>query len=298
MSEEKPQSGLALALFAYVTWGFIPLYFALLKHVPAFELVAWRIVFTLPFCIAIAALRGQIADIVAALRDWRVLRLLLLSSLLIGANWVIYIWAINGGHVLAASLGYYINPLVNVLMGTIFLGERLNRQQWLAVALAGAGVAILSAGALDTLAISLSLAASFGLYGLVRKLAPVGSLPGLTIESLVLLPLAIATAWWFARGDAVSSFGHDTRTSLLLVGAGVLTAIPLLCFALAARRMDLSMLGFVQFLSPTIAFVLGLTVFDEPLDPEQLGSFVLIWASVALFSWDLLRRRSAAKPPA
>jgi chloramphenicol-sensitive protein RarD len=195
--------------------------------------------------------------------------------------------------VLAASLGYYINPLINVLLGTIFLGERLGAMRWAAVALAAAGVVVLALGAAETLGISLALGVSVALYGLVRKLAPVGSLPGLTIESGLLLAPAIATAAWFAWGPARSSFGSDPATSALLAGAGVATAVPLLCFALAARRMDLSTLGFVQFLSPTIAFVLGLTVFGEPLRPAQLASFVLIWAAIALFSWDLLRRRPA-----
>ena len=294
----KTAHGLRFALAAYTIWGFLPLYIALMRHVPAFELVAWRIVFTLPFCLAIAALRRQLRDIARALRDWRVLRLLLASALLIALNWVVYIAAINGGHVFAASLGYYINPLVNVLLGTIFLGERLNRAQWLAVALAGAGVAVLLYGAIDTLWISLTLGLSFGLYGLVRKLAPVGSLPGLTIEAALLLPLAAATAWWFAAGPQASAFGHDPATSALLAGAGVLTAVPLLLFAVAARRMDYSTLGFVQFLSPTIAFVLGLTVFGEPLRPVQLTSFVLIWMAIALFSWDLLRRHPALAKPA
>ena len=288
-----------MALAAYTIWGFLPLYIALMRHVPAFEMVAWRIVFTLPFCLAIAVFRRQIPEIARAFAEWRALRLLLASSLLIGVNWVVFIVAVNGGQVLAASLGYYINPLVNVLLGTLFLGERLNRAQWWAVALAGAGVAVLAFGAIDTLWISLVLGVSFGLYGLVRKLAPVGSLPGLTIETTLLLPLAIATAWWFAVGPRLSSFGNDVETTWLLIGAGVLTAVPLLLFAVAARRMDYSTLGFVQFLSPTIAFVLGLTVFGEPLRTVQLASFVLIWLAIALFSWDLLRRRAAsAKPPA
>lgn len=300
MTPSPPRkSGLPMALAAYTIWGFLPLYIALMRHVPAFEMVAWRIVFTLPFCLAIAVFRRQIGEIARAFAEWRALRLLLASSLLIGVNWVVFIAAVNGGQVLAASLGYYINPLVNVLLGTLFLGERLNRAQWWAVALAGAGVAVLAFGAIDTLWISLVLGVSFGLYGLVRKLAPVGSLPGLTIETTLLLPLAVATAWWFAVGPRLSSFGNDVETTWLLIGAGVLTAVPLLLFAVAARRMDYSTLGFVQFLSPTIAFVLGLTVFGEPLRTVQLASFVLIWLAIALFSWDLLRRRAAsAKPPA
>jgi chloramphenicol-sensitive protein RarD len=291
--------GLPFALAAYTFWGFLPLYIALLRGVPAFELVAWRVIFTLPICLAIALFRRQIGDILNGLRDWRVLRLMLASASLIGLNWVIYVGAINNGHVYAASLGYYINPLLNVLLGTLFLGERLNRLQWSAVALAVLGVGALLAGARDTLGISLALALSFALYGLVRKVAPIGSLPGLSIETILLLPLAVATAFWFAHGDGTSSFGHDPRISALLAGAGVATAVPLLLFALAARRMDLSALGFVQFLAPTIVFILGLAVFDEALRPAQLASFVLIWTALALFSWDLLRRRGAsAKPPA
>ena len=292
-------NGLPLALAAYTIWGFLPLYIALLRHVPAFELVAWRVIFTLPLCLAIAAVRRQLGEIARGLADWRVLRLMLASAALIGVNWVIYVAAINGEHIYASSLGYYINPLVNVLLGTVFLGERLSRMQWSAVALAVLGVGALLLGARDTLGISLALALSFALYGLVRKVAPVGALPGLTIEAILLLPLAAATALWFAHGDAFSSFGHDPRTSLLLAGAGVLTAVPLLLFALAARRMDLSTLGFVQYLAPTIVFILGLTVFGETLRPAQLASFVLIWAALALFSWDLWQRRSgSAKSPA
>lgn len=297
-ASDRPR-GLSLALLAYGVWGFLPLYLALLRHVPAFELVAWRVIFTLPFCLAIAAVRRQMGEIARAFADWRLLRLLLASALLIAINWVIYVAAVNTGHIYAASLGYYINPLVNILLGTLFLGERLNRAQWLAVGIAACGVGVLLAGAIDTLWVSLALALTFGLYGFVRKLAPVGSLPGLTVETALLAPVAAGTAWFFASGERLSSFGHDIPTSLLLIGSGTVTAIPLLCFALAARRMDYSTLGFVQFLAPTIAFVLGLTVFDEPLRPVQLASFVLIWSAIALFSWDLLKRHAAsAKPPA
>lgn len=298
-SESKP-GGLPLAIAAYFIWGFLPLYIALLRHVPAFELVGWRVIFTLPLCLVIILLRRQWPDLKAALGNSRIMRLLAVSALLIATNWVIYIAAINAGHIYAASLGYYINPLLNVLLGTVFLGEKLSRLQWGAVALATAGVTILLFGAIDTLGISLALAVTFALYGLVRKLTPVGSVPGLTIESGLLLPLAAGVAIWFAHGPAVSSFGHDPSTSLLLIGAGAVTAVPLLMFAVAARRMDYSTLGFTQFLAPTIVFILGLTVFGEELRPAQLACFALIWSAIALFSWDLLKRReraSAAKPP-
>ena len=294
-SAPSQRSGLPLAIAAYICWGFLPLYIALLRHVPAFELVGWRVIFTLPLCLAIILLRRQWPDLRTALSTPKVFRRLVASALLIGTNWVIYVAAVNAGHIYAASLGYYINPLINVLLGTVFLGERLSRLQWGAVALATGGVTILLFGATETLGISLALGITFGLYGLVRKVTPVGSVPGLTIESGVLLPLALATTVWFAAGPAPSSFGHEWRTSLLLIGAGVVTAVPLLLFAVAARRMDYSTLGFTQFLAPTIVFVLGLTVFGEELRPAQLACFALIWSAIALFSWDLLARRSAAK---
>ncbi|MEE1877594.1 EamA family transporter RarD [Altererythrobacter litoralis] len=284
-------SGLYAALGAYLIWGFLPLYLLLVKSVPPFEFVGWRIIWTLPICIVIVLFRGQILDVKAALANRRALLVLMASSVLIAVNWFVYVWAIQSGEVYAASLGYYINPLVNVLLGTLLLKERLSRLQWAAVALAGAGVAVLLAGALTTLWISMTLALSFGTYGLLRKQVPVGSLPGLTIESAILLPLAGGIAWWYAAGPAGSSFGHDLELSLAIVLGGVVTAVPLLLFALAARRMDYSTLGFFQYIAPSIVFILGLTVFERPLLPAQIASFALIWAAIGLFVWDLARRR-------
>jgi chloramphenicol-sensitive protein RarD len=294
---DASRSGLPFAVGAYLLWGFLPLYLTLLRKLPPFELVAWRIIFTLPLCLAIVVGRRQLPEVLAGFAERRVLVRLLASAALLSANWVVYVAAVNGGHIYAASLGYYINPLVNVLLGTVFLGERLSRLQWVAVGLAAGGVALLLGGARDTLGISLALAVSFGLYGMVRKLTPVGSVPGLTIESALLAIPAAAVAWFFASQPSGPSFGVELETSLLLAGSGVVTAVPLLLFAVAARRMDYSMLGFVQFLAPTIVFVLGLTVFGEPLRPAQLACFVLIWTAIALFTWDLLARRSATAGP-
>lgn len=286
--------GLPQALGAYFIWGFLPLYLILVAAVPPVEFVAWRIVWTLPLCLAIAAYRRQIGEIVTALRNPRVLGWLAVSAALIAINWLVYIWAIQAGEVFAASLGYYINPLVNVLLGTMLLGERLTRRQWIAVGLAGIGIAILLGGALTTLWISLTLALSFGTYGLVRKRVPVGALPGLTIESIILLVPALGIVGWYAATPAGPAFGQDLGLSAAIVLGGVVTAIPLWLFAEAARRMDYSVLGFIQFLAPTIVFVLGLTVFGEPLLPAELASFVMIWAAIAVFVWDLWTRRSAA----
>jgi chloramphenicol-sensitive protein RarD len=286
-------SGLAPALGAYLIWGFLPLYLMLVETVPPFEFVGWRIIWTLPLCLAIVAWRHQFPELLAALKSPKSLLALLASSVLIGINWFVYIWAIMEGEVYATSIGYYLNPLLNVLLGTLVLGEKLSKRQWLAVAIAAVAVALLAAGAVTSLWISLSLGFSFGLYGLVRKQVAVGSLPGLTIESAILLPVAVAIAAWYAISPQGSAFGQDAWMSGLIIFSGVVTAVPLLMFAIAARRMDYSTLGFIQYLSPTIVFFLGLFVFHQPLAPAKLGSFVLIWVAVAIFVWDLWAKRKA-----
>lgn len=285
--------GLPFAIGAYLIWGFVPLFFKLLSSVPPAEVLAQRIVWSLPLCFLIMAFRRQIGEYLAALRDWRVLRLLLVSSVLIALNWLVYIYSIFTDHVLAASLGYYLNPLVNVMLGMIFLGERLSRLQALAVVIAGIGVAILLAGALDTLWISLTLAFSFGTYGLIRKVVPVGSLPGLAIETTLLLPLAVGGAVYYIWLGDGRGFGSEADISWLLAAGGVVTAVPLLLFATAARRMSYAALGFVQYLAPSIAFLLSLFVFHEPLKPAQLACFLLIWVSIAVFSFDMWRKMRA-----
>jgi chloramphenicol-sensitive protein RarD len=290
-----PASGLIPAFAAYIIWGFLPLYLLLVQSVPPFEFVGWRIIWTLPLCLLIVAYRRQFPELLAAFKSPRSMLALAASALLIGVNWFVYIWAIMAGEVYATSIGYYLNPLINVLLGTVFLGERLSRRQWLAVGIAGAAVALLAAGALTSLWISLTLGISFGLYGLVRKQVGVGSLPGLTIESAILLLPAAAIAAWYAMSPAGSSFGHDPALSGLIVFSGVVTAVPLLLFAIAARRMDYSTLGFIQYLAPTIVFFLGLFVFEQPLAPVKLISFVLIWIAVAIFASDLWAKRRAAR---
>lgn len=283
--------GLGAAVLAYLIWGFLPLYFHALTHVPALELVAFRICLTLPFCFAVIAWRGMGGELRAALRSRIVMLRLCASAGLIATNWLIFVMAVASGHVLASSLGYYINPLLNVLIGTIFLGERLNRTQWCAVAIAAAGIALLLWGAIDMLGVAMALAVSFALYGLIRKTTAVASVPGLTIETMVLFVPATLSVGWFALQPAGSSVTHGVTTAALLALSGVLTGVPLLLFAVAAQKLDLSVLGFVQFLAPTISFLLGTIVFGEPLDTVRLGCFLLIWTAIALFSADMLRRR-------
>jgi chloramphenicol-sensitive protein RarD len=292
------RAAIGMVLIAHLIWGLLPLYLMLVRSVPAFEFVGWRAIFTLPFCALFIILRRQGPELLAVLRQWRVLRLLLLSASLIACNWLVYVAAIQAGQVYAASFGYYLTPLVQVAAGTVFLGERLSRRQWSAVTLSGLGVVLLGLGALDMLWLSLAMALSWSAYGLVRKLTPVGSLPGLTVETLVLLPGALALAGWYAASPAGSSFGGDPGLSAAIALSGVITAVPLTLFAIAARRLDFSTLGMLQFASPTLVFVLGVTVFDLPLGRLQLASFALIWAAIAVFLWDLTQRRSAGQAPA
>ena len=302
MSSQTPTSespsGLPHAIGAYLIWGMLPLYLQLVRSVPPFEFVGWRLIFTLPVCLIIVALRRQAGEVIAALGNPRTLGLLFASALLIGGNWLLYITAIQEGHVFATSLGYYINPLMNILAGTLFLGERLNPRQWTAVAIAALGVSLLAWDAREMLGIALILAITFSGYGLVRRFTPVGSLPGLTIETLLLLAPAIGIVFWQTQIHG-TSFGNDVQTDLVLPLSGVVTAIPLLMFATASRRMNYSTLGFIQYLSPTIVFLLGLFVFHEPLRPVQFLCFLLIWTAAAVFVWDLLaRRRALGQAPA
>lgn len=295
LSDENQRVGLGAAVGAYLIWGFLPLYLILVRSVPAFEFVAWRIIWLLPICLIIIFLRKQGSDLRQALFEWHRLRWLMISALLISINWVVYVWAIQQGEVYAASLGYYINPLVNVLLGTLVLGEKLSRAQWIAVLLAACGVAILAGEAITTLWISLTLAFSFGTYGLVRKQVAVGAVPGLTVEAALLQLPSLIIVVWYAHTSG-SAFLISPGLSAAIMLGGVLTAVPLTLFAIAARRMPYSTLGFIQFLAPSIVFILGLTVFHQPLHEIQAASFGFIWLAAAVFIWDLFKRSRNASP--
>lgn len=283
---DRGRSGFAAGLGAYLLWGFLPLVFHALSAVPPFELVAWRVIVTLPVCALFVAVSRGWAELGASLRNRAVMLRLGASALAIGINWTTYVSAVVHHHVLATSLGYYINPLVNVLFGTVLLGERLGRRQWAAVGFAGLGVALLLGGALDTLGIALVLAGSFSVYGLLRKTTPVGAVTGLTIETALLLPLALAWAGIAMAGGHVPAVARGGWIAVLIASTGVISGVPLIMFGYAARRLALSTLGFMQFVAPTLVFLIGLML-GEPLDPLRLGCFVLIWIAVALFVWDL-----------
>lgn len=250
MRETKQgRAGLIYGLGAYLVWGFLPAFFKLLESVGAGEIVAQRIVWSLVFIAALVAANGSLPKLRAALRDRRALLILTATAVLIAVNWLIYVWAVNNGQILASSLGYFLNPLVNVALGMIFLKERLGRAEAIAVALAASGVAVLAAGAGEGLWISLSLAFSFSVYGLLRKIAPVDSLEGLAIETLILAPFALVWLVWLGSTGELM-FGTDAGLSALLMLGGVLTAVPLLLFAAAARRMPYASLGLLQYLAP------------------------------------------------
>lgn len=289
----RTRDGLLLGCGAYLAWGFLPLYFKALAPALPTEIVAHRVIWSLLFVFAVVSLLRRWPQIGAALKSPRALAMLSLTALLIAGNWLVFIWAVNNGHVLEGSLGYYLNPLVNVLLGVVLLKEPLSRGQLVAVILAAAGVAVLAAGAGSGLWISLTLAATFALYGYVRKIAPVESLEGLTIETALLVPVALGWALWLG-GTGQSSFTADPLTTLLFVLAGPITAIPLLLFAGAARRLPFSTLGFLQYIGPTIQFLLAVLLFGERLTTAHIVCFAAIWIALAIFASEGIRLGRAA----
>ncbi len=289
-------TGILYAASAYVLWGLFPLYFSHLAAVPPTEVLAHRIVWSLVFVFVLLGWRRHWRWIVPALRQPRVLGAFVLSALLLSCNWLTYIWAVNNGHVIDASLGYFITPLVNVLFGYTVLHERPRRLQWAALALAALGVVWLTLQVGKLPWIALVLAGSFGAYGLLRKIAPLGALEGLTLETLLLAgPALIAFVWWGRHGSG-SFPAPELSTNLLLVGIGPLTAVPLLLFAAGARRITMTTLGLLQYIGPSIQFVIGVWWFGEPLGTQRLAGFALIWAALAVYSLDgaWSARRAAA----
>ena len=277
-------TGILSAALAFFLWGLFPLYFHALQAVPPLQILAHRMLWSLLFLLIVLAIRRQWAWL-AIVRQPRVLASFVASAFLLSANWLVYIWSVNNGHVIEASLGYFITPLVNIMFGFVLLKERLRPGQWGAVGIAALGVAWLTwqTGAVPWIA--LALAASFGAYGLMRKTAALGALEGLTLETMVLFPLAAAyVAWlsWHGQNAFITTPSDSTR--LLLVAAGPLTAIPLLLFAAGARKIPLSVLGLLQYLAPTLQFLLGVWVFHEAFSRERLVGFAVIWAALILYA--------------
>jgi chloramphenicol-sensitive protein RarD len=292
--------GIWYGIGAYVTWGLFPIYWKWLHHVPAVQLISHRVLwsFLLLFVFIVASRQWNVFRM-AALKP-RVLRIYLVAAVLIGINWLVYIWAVNAGFIVEASLGYYINPLLNVLMGVLFLRERLRSLQWIPLGLAAVGVLYLTFAYGSLPWIALTLAFSFGAYGLVKKTAPLGSLYGLTLETgLLFLPALL----YLLYSDATrqGAFLHTGATSdVLLVGAGLMTTIPLLMFASAARRIPLSLVGILQYIAPTLQFLLGVLVYGEPFTHTQFIGFGIVWVALILFGIEgfLAHRVERAQPVA
>ena len=285
------RGGVAAAALAFVWWGFFPLYFRLVPGVPPPEVLANRIVWSLLLVATALTWQHRWSWLGAALRRPRVVASFVASALFLSANWMTYIWAVSNGHVVDASLGYFITPLVNVALGYAILGERPRRAQWIALAFASAGVVWLTASAGRLPWIGLVLGLSFGAYGLLRKVAVLGALEGLTFETLILAPAALAGMAWWWHGSATSFPAPDLATNAWLVGLGPATTVPLLLFAAGARRLSLTTLGLLQYLGPLIQFVLGIWLFHEPFTPTRGVGFGLIWIALVLYSVDGWRRR-------
>jgi chloramphenicol-sensitive protein RarD len=286
MTSSETRAGLIYGVAAYLIWGLLPMYLRLLRAVPAAEVLGHRSLWSALLLVVLVVAVRQAGTIRAAATG-RVLALLAVSAALISVNWLVYIWAVANARVLEAALGYFINPLVNVALGVAVLRERVRPVQAAAIALAAAGVAAMALGG-GALWISLTLALSFGTYGLIRKTVAIDALGGLLIETLILAPFAaaaLAWAWW----DGSAAWGGSFRVDALLAFTGVVTAVPLLLFALAARRLRYATLGLLQYLAPSLAFLQAVLLFGEPLRPVHLVTFGLIWAGCAVYAWDSVR---------
>lgn len=297
MSTEE-RRGVWLAIGAYAVWGLLPIYWKALHSVPAGTILANRIAWSTVFVVLLLTVQRHWSWLRPALHSRRTVITYVIAALFLSVNWYIYIWAVNAGYLVDASLGYFITPLVNVVIGVLVFHERLNRGQWAAVGLAAAGVLYITFSYGQLPWIGLSLAFTFGVYGMVKKQARLPSLEGMALETgTIFLPAVAFLLYQEAAGSGV--IGHtDWLTNLLLIGTGVITVIPLLWFADAAQRIPLSMMGVIQYISPTLMFLLGIFVFHEPFDLHKLVGFLLIWAALAVYWATSMRGMRKAQPPA
>ena len=288
---EDTLSGFLFALTAYVLWGFLPLYMKALAHIPPVEVIAHRVVWSVPVALAVLLWLGRTADLKAALRSPRTLGMGAVTAALISVNWGIYVWAIGSGHALDAALGYYINPLFSIFLGAVLLRERIGRWQATAIGLAALAVAILTweAGRLPVVALGLTV--TWGFYAFFKKWLPIGPNQGFALEVLILLPLALgylAWLWGVGGGHFLQGIAWDNA---LLVGCGIITAGPLMIYANGAKRLRLSTIAIMQYISPTMIFLTAVFIFDEPFSSVKLVAFALIWTALVVYSLSLLLRR-------
>ncbi|MBE7538100.1 MAG: EamA family transporter RarD [Opitutaceae bacterium] len=304
-SSTESTRGLFAAFACYVIWGIVPIYWKQMSQVDPLELVAHRVVWSLVVFVALTIWLRAGSEVIKAFRDGRVLALNLVSGLLLAINWVVYIWGVNAGHVIECSLGYFLVPIFNVVLGRVVLKETLRPLQAVAVVLTALGVGVLVLDVRHIPWIALSLALTFGFYGLLRKKSGVGAIAGLVVETSVMTPLAAAWLIWLAAEDRASFGRVDTGTMLLVLSTGVVTAIPLILFAYGAVRLRLTTLGLLQFAAPTFQFLIGWLIYHEPFSMDRAKAFLLIWTGLAVYSydtWTLQRRRrmpgSVADAPA
>lgn len=288
--------GLLAAFGAFFLWGIFPLYFKLMGHIPPVELMAHRIIWSLVFVLILLAVTRRFSALREVMRNKRLLLIFTGSALLIGINWLTFVWSVSEDRVLEAGLGYFINPLVSVVLGMIFFGERLNKWQGLAVGLAVLAVVSLTIQVGSLPWVSLILAFSFGFYGLLRKLANAESAVGLTIETAILFPISVIyIVYLMQTGTTLGGAGgenyYDMTSLLLLLGTGLVTAIPLILFSIGATRLKLSTVGLLQYIAPSMHVVLAVFVFEEPFQRAQFIGFGLIWIGLLIYSWDGFRNR-------
>lgn len=284
--------GLIFGLSAYILWGLFPLYWPLLKPASAYEIVAHRAVWTLLFCLVVLAFHKKLRHTISQLRNTRTLLGLAATSALISVNWIVYIWATNSGHVVEASLGYYINPLVIIAFGVLLLKEKMRIGQWVAVGIATTGVAVLTIDYGRLPWIALALALSWGSYGVIKKVLGLGALEGLTIETMLSL-IPYATFLIFLESQGTGQFGHSWGLSLLLLSAGAITAIPLLLFNGSTTRLPYTLIGLLQYITPTIQFSIGVWIRHEAMPTARWIGFIFIWLALVTLAIDLVRSTRA-----
>jgi chloramphenicol-sensitive protein RarD len=284
------RAGHLCAATAFIIWGLLPLYLRPLAQVPTLQVIGHRVVWSFVLIMLWLGFRKELPELRAALGNPRIVRRLAITSALMALNWLVYVWAVAHGHVMDASLGYFINPLLSVVLGVWLLGERLSRRQMIAVAIAACGVVYMTAATGRVPWIALALATSFAAYGFLRKVTQVESVPGLAIETLLMMPFAAGWLLW-SEWQGSGAFGHaSAAVNALLVGSGSVTALPLALFAYGARRIPLSTVGLLQYLGPTLQFLLSLLLFHEPFPPERATGFVMIWCALGIYAADLIWR--------
>ncbi|END2490469.1 TPA: EamA family transporter RarD [Vibrio vulnificus] len=289
--QQKARQGVLLALGAYTMWGIAPIYFKSLAAVSPLEILSHRVVWSFFLLAALLHFGHHWRTVRDVLTSKSKMLYLVTTAILVGANWLIFIWAVNANHMLDASLGYYINPLINVLLGMLFLGERLRKLQWFAVTLAACGVLVQLVVFGSVPIVAIALAFSFGFYGLLRKKVSVDAQTGLFIETLVMLPAAAIYLLFIADTPTSNMLANPSQLNLLLIAAGVVTTLPLLCFTGAATRLKLSTLGFFQYIGPSLMFLLAVLIYGEAFTSDKAFTFAFIWGALVVFSFDGLRYR-------